>query len=170
MEIRLAGFLEDSLVNGPGIRTVIFGQGCYHNCEGCFNKHTHNALQGEKVSVNKLINRILENPIINGVTFSGGDPFVQSIEFSYIGSAVKKERPDIDIWCYTGYTFEYLLEKATNNVGWSNLLNIIDVLVDGKFDVNKTEPKVKYRGSYNQRLIDVNKSLKHNKVYVIEDM
>lgn len=161
-KIRLAGLIHESLVNGPGIRRVFFSQGCNHNCEGCFNKETHDFLGGELFDIDELINDIKDNPLIKGVTFSGGDPFEQSDKFAYMAEKLKKM--DINIWCYTGYKFEEIIEGKGNNKSSIELLNNIDVLVDGKFEISKAKENLKYRGSDNQRIIDVKKSLKEQKI------
>lgn len=155
--IRLAGIAYESLVNGPGIRRVFFSQGCRHNCEGCFNPDTHDFTGGEERDMDKLIKDVLDNPFINGVTFSGGDPFERAEEFSYMAKEFKAN--GINIWSYTGYTFEYILENLDKRKGWRELINNIDVLVDGKFEIDKKQDGLRFRGSSNQRIIDVKKSL-----------
>lgn len=101
--IRLAGIAYESLVNGPGMRRVFFAQGCKHNCEGCFNKETHDFNGGELKDIDKLISDVISNPLLKGVTFSGGYPLEQAEGFSYMAMAFK--RNGLNIWCYTGYTF-----------------------------------------------------------------
>lgn len=156
-KIRLAAILPESLVNGPGIRRVLFAQGCPHNCKGCFSPHTHSYTDGALIDMDEIIKDIRKNPLLRGVTFSGGDPWEQADKFLYIAKAVKEM--GLNIWCYTGYTFEYILENQYRRKGWSELLNHIDVLVDGKFEEEKMNPKLKYRGSSNQRIIDIRESL-----------
>ena len=104
-----------------------------------------------------IIRDIKDNPMIKGVTFSGGDPFEQGDKFSYL--ALKLKENNINIWCYTGYTYEYILDNL-NRPGWFNLINNIDVLVDGRFQMDKKEEGLKFKGSSNQRIIDVKESLK----------
>jgi len=123
-KIRLAGMIHESLVNGPGIRRVFFSQGCIHNCSGCFNPETHSFNGGKEYNMDDIIRDIKGNPIIKGVTFSGGDPFEQGDKFSYL--ALKLKENNINIWCYTGYTYEFIL-KNINRPGWFNLINNIDV-------------------------------------------
>lgn len=165
-EIRLAGIAYESLVNGPGIRRVLFSQGCKHNCNGCFNKETHSFCDGKIQDMDEIINSIKSNPILRGVTFSGGDPFEQADKFAYIAKELKDTK--LDIWCYTGYTFEYILKHKDENKGWSNLISYIDVLVDGKFEEDKKIEGLKFKGSTNQRIIDVQKSLKTKKVCIFD--
>lgn len=155
--IRLAAILPESLVNGPGIRRVLFSQGCSHNCDGCFSPHTHSYEEGTWISMDEIIQGISSNPLLRGVTFSGGDPFEQAEKFAYIAKAVKKL--GLSIWCYTGYTFEYILANKSKRKGWEELISYIDVIVDGKFEKDKANSSLKYRGSSNQRIIDVKGSL-----------
>ena len=164
--VRLAGIAYESLVNGPGIRRVFFAQGCKHNCKGCFNPETHSFDKGIVLEIDKLIKDVLENPMITGVTFSGGDPIEQAHSFSYMAKILKNK--GLNIWCYTGYTFEYILENLNKRDGWEELLNNIDVLVDGKFEISKKIDGLKFKGSTNQRIIDVNQSLKNKKIKLIE--
>lgn len=161
-QIRLAGIIYESLTNGPGMRRVLFSQGCRHNCKGCFNQTTHDFKGGEIKDLKSLVQDINKNPLLSGVTFSGGDPFEQADKFAYIAKNVRKTGKNV--WCYTGYTFEQLLNDKCPNHGWKELLENTDVLVDGRFDINKKQEGLKFRGSSNQRLIDVKKSLKEDKV------
>lgn len=167
--INLSGLIYESLNNGPGIRTVIFTQGCKHNCEGCFNPHTHQFGVGRDYEVEDVVNIITRNPLISGVTFSGGDPFEQADACSSIikksKDVFKTQERDITFWAYTGYTFEYILEHRKDKL---ELLKELDVLVDGKFDKNMLSDDIEYRGSSNQRIIDVKKSLEYNKVILID--
>ena len=139
--VRLAGIAYESLVNGPGIRRVFFAQGCKHNCKGCFNPETHSFDKGIVLEIDKLIKDVLENPMITGVTFSGGDPIEQAHSFSYMAKILKNK--GLNIWCYTGYTFEKLLDKMKENKDIRELLNNIDVLVDGKFEINNKKEELK---------------------------
>lgn len=164
--IRLAGIAYESLVNGPGIRRVFFSQGCNHNCKGCFNPETHDFLGGEEKNINELIEEVYKNPMIKGITFSGGDPFERAEEFAYMAKAFKEK--NLNIWSYTGYTFEYIINNLESRTGWKELINNLDVLVDGRFEEDKAVDGLKFRGSTNQRIIDVKKSLKENKVYELE--
>ena len=116
--------------------------------------------------MDELIKDVLENPILKGVTFSGGDPFERAEEFAYMAEAFKKV--GLSVWSYTGYTFEYILDNINERLGWKKLLDNLDVLVDGKFDESKTQDGLKYRGSTNQRIIDVKESLKKGEVIVSE--
>ena len=164
--VRLAGIAYESLVNGPGIRRVFFSQGCNHKCKGCFNPETHDFLGGEEKNINELIEDVYKNPMIKGITFSGGDPFERAEEFAYMAKAFKEK--NLNIWSYTGYTFEYIINNLEDRIGWKELINNLDVLVDGRFEEDKAVDGLKFRGSTNQRIIDVKKSLRENKVYELE--
>ena len=157
-EIRLAGILYESLANGPGLRRVLFSQGCNHNCKNCFNEDTHDFNGGTLKNINEIIEDIIDNPMIKGVTFSGGDPLEQADKFAYIAKVLKEK--GLNIWCYTGYTFEYILDHQSEHAGWRELLKYIDVLVDGRFEEDKKEEGLRFRGSSNQRIIDVQESIK----------
>ena len=163
--VRLAGIAYESLVNGPGMRRVFFAQGCKHKCEGCFNPETHSFDGGEIMDMDNLIKDVLDNPMLKGVTFSGGDPIEQAHSFTYMAKAFKNS--NLSIWCYTGYTFEELLEAMKVDTSLRDFLNNIDVLVDGKFEINNKKEGLKYKGSSNQRIIDVKESLKQNKVVIM---
>ncbi|OAA91693.1 anaerobic ribonucleoside-triphosphate reductase activating protein [Clostridium coskatii] len=162
-KIRLAGIAYESLVNGPGMRRVFFAQGCRHNCKGCFNPSTHDFKGGQLKDIDKLVCDIKDNPMVSGVTFSGGDPFEQPEEFAYMADKIKEL--NLNIWCYTGYTFESIVNGS--DMAKKCLLNNVDVLVDGKFEENKKDTKLKFKGSSNQRIIDVKKSLDSNDVVVL---
>jgi anaerobic ribonucleoside-triphosphate reductase activating protein len=156
-KIRLAAILPESLVNGTGIRRVLFAQGCPHKCEGCFSPHTHSYTEGVLMDMDEIIEDIRKNPLLRGVTFSGGDPWEQADKFAYIAKAVKSF--GLNVWCYTGYTFEYILDHQHIRKGWHDLLQYVDVIVDGKFEEHKKVEGLKFRGSSNQRIVDVRSSL-----------
>ncbi len=164
--IRLSGIAYESLVNGPGMRRVFFSQGCKHNCKGCFNPDTHDFNGGEERDMDELINDVINNPILRGVTFSGGDPFERADDFAYMAKAFKEK--GLNIWSYTGYTFENIISNLDKNKGWRDLLYNLDVLVDGKFEKDKMQDGIKFRGSTNQRIIDVKESLKSGKIVTLK--
>ena len=158
MEIRLAADLQsDSIVDGPGIRTVIWTQGCPHSCSGCHNPSTHSFDDGELVDVSDVLDRIDDLVFQDGITFSGGDPMCQADACFEIAKYARNK--GLNIWCYTGYTFEQLLIMGRAKKSILNFLNNIDVLVDGKFMMEFKSLECQYRGSTNQRLIDVKRSL-----------
>ena len=164
--IRLSGIAYESLVNGPGMRRVFFAQGCRHNCKGCFNSDTHDFNGGEDRNMDELIESVLDNPILRGVTFSGGDPWEQADKFAYMAKRFKENK--LSVWSYTGYTFEYILKHKDERNGWNELLNNIDVLVDGRFEEDKMVEGLKFRGSSNQRIIDIKETLKQGNVITLD--
>ena len=155
-KIRLAGIAYESLVNGPGMRRVYFSQGCRHNCEGCFNPDTHDFNGGEERDMDELIEDALDNPLLKGITFSGGDPLERAEEFAYMAKAFKKA--GLNIWCYTGYTYDKdLLEGGKVYTPFTEeMLSYIDTLVDGQFIESQKDITLKFRGSANQRILDLN--------------
>ena len=163
MLIRLASKLQkDSIVDGEGIRAVIWTQGCPHNCPGCHNPSTHDYNSGFLDDAEELKKEINSLDDEVGVTFSGGDPFEQP-EACY-ELAKYTHSVNLNVWCYTGYTYEQLLKKAESNPAVMNFLKEIDILVDGRFVMKLKRFEMKFRGSKNQRVIDVKESLAKNKV------
>lgn len=151
--INVAGFLDNSMMNGKGIRSVLFTQGCPHHCEGCHNKHTWSYKTNKLLTVSEIYDMVIENQeIIRGVTFSGGEPFLWAGELAKLAYKIHNET-DLDIWCYTGFTLEQLINTKDREV--MLLLKNIDVLVDGKFEINNMEGAQKYTGSKNQRVINM---------------
>lgn len=166
MKIRLAAYLQpDSIVDGEGIRTVIWTQGCPHNCLGCHNPDTHDFQGGGLIELEDVFEAIDELEGQTGITFSGGDPFVQPKECATIAKYARTK--GYDIWTYTGYTFEQLMKLSNNNTDILEFLKEIDVLVDGKFEISKKSFSCVFRGSTNQRVIDVKKSLERKEVVLV---
>lgn len=165
MTIQLAGVLPSSLVNGEGIRTVLFFSGCSFSCKGCHNNAYRNIDEGCSTSLEEILSIINANSIANKkrITLSGGDPFFQADKVSELACILKADH--YNIWCYTGHTIEDLI--ASKNPHYMKLLQNIDVLVDGQFDYLKTKNAPKYAGSSNQRIIDVQKTLKNKKVCLL---
>lgn len=159
MNLRVAGLTKESIVDGPGFRYVIFAQGCNHKCEGCHNPDTHSMSQGYDIETDFLINDILHSKYIDGVTFSGGEPFLQPEAFLSIAKILKQR--NIHILCYTGYTLEQIL--ADNNSSRLELLDFIDILIDGPYIEKLRDIGLAFRGSKNQRIIDVKNSLVYKK-------
>ncbi len=156
MELRIAGTVNDSIVDGPGIRFSIFVQGCPHNCEGCHNPQTHDFNGGTIVTTEELLDKVKGNPLLDGVTFSGGEPFCQAEALAKLGKEIKAL--GLNIITYTGYTFEQLYENRDKN-HWGELLEVTDYLIDGPFILAQKDWEIKFRGSSNQRYIDCQKSL-----------
>ncbi|MBD5130937.1 MAG: anaerobic ribonucleoside-triphosphate reductase activating protein [Ruminococcaceae bacterium] len=151
MKIRISGTVSESIVDGPGFRYTIFVQGCPHHCKGCHNPQTHDFEGGRVVDTDELFRECAEDPLNKGVTFSGGEPFAQPKALYELGKRFKER--GYDIWCYTGWTIEELWKMNDEFVG--KLLSIIDVLVDGRFVEDKRSLSLPFRGSENQRLIDM---------------
>ncbi len=150
--IKIAGTVNDSIVDGEGYRFTIFTQGCPHHCEGCQNPQTHAFTAGHSVDTAELLQQILDNPLLSGVTFSGGEPFCQPEPLAEL--AKKLHEHHLDVWSYSGYTLEEL--QAMDNPGVRMLLAELDVLVDGKFLLDQRDLTLAFRGSRNQRIIDMN--------------
>lgn len=154
------------MVNGPGVRYVIFFQGCTHRCEGCHNPDTHPLDQGEETTTEQVIRDILNTKYLDGVTFSGGDPFLQPRALEEILRGL--ENSGLSLWAYTGWTYEQLLRSSEEAV--LDALKKIDVLVDGPFILSKLSSDCLFRGSENQRLIDVKKSIRDGVVVQLKDV
>ena len=164
LTIRIADIVQDSIVDGPGIRMVIFTQGCPHHCAGCHNPHTHDPDGGRVVNVDDVVDQMRGNPLLDGITFSGGEPFEQKAEVMYIANAA--HRLGLNVWCYTGWTWEEIMRDPRKR----GLLAYIDVLVDGRFVFAQRSLSLKWRGSANQRVIDVTESLFNGQVVEVEDI
>lgn len=147
MNLQVAGFLEHSTVNGEGLRSVLFVSGCNHACPGCQNEAMQDPVFGESIPLSAIYERIMKNkPIIDGVTFSGGEPFDQYMELAELAKQLKAQ--DLTIWCYTGYTYSELKQDPHKRV----LLDLVDILVDGPFIASSSNENLKYRGSSNQHI------------------
>ena len=152
--LNLSGIVQDSIVDGPGIRTTIFSQGCPHRCPGCHNPETWTFGCGTKVPVEDIVDIIRSNPLCRGVTFSGGEPFAQAEGYAKLAKCLKEA--GYEVASYSGYTFEQLLCGTPDQ---KELLRHIDVLIDGPFVQAEKSLEIPFRGSENQRILDVPKSL-----------
>ena len=150
--IRVLDIIEDTMVDGPGFRTSIYCAGCRHKCPGCHNPQSWDFNGGRWMSTDELMKIIVADPFAN-VTFTGGDPMYQCDGFAELARAIHQQT-NKDIWCYTGFSFESLITRAQRE-----LLELLDVLVDGPFVEKLRDPDLLFRGSSNQRLIDVQKTL-----------
>jgi len=150
----LSGIVSDSIVDGPGIRTTFFCQGCPHHCEGCHNPETWDFGCGTTVPVEELVDVVKSNPLCRGVTFSGGEPFAQAKGFARLARLLKAA--GYEVASYSGYTFEELLEGSEEQ---KELLSAIDILIDGPFLMAERSLEIAFRGSRNQRILDVPRSL-----------
>lgn len=158
--IRLAGVVQDSIVDGYGIRMSIFAQGCPHNCKGCHNPQSHSFTGGYEEKISSLYEKCSTNPLLKGITLSGGEPFCQAEAFIPLCKAVKKI--GMDVWAYTGYTYEALVANVVPY--GKELLSLVDVLVDGPFVEGSLNLLLWYRGSENQRVIDVKKTIESGNI------
>lgn len=163
--LRIAGVVKESTVDGPGFRYVVFTQGCPHKCEGCHNPETHDYNGGKLVHIHDIADDIKKDPLLAGVTISGGDPFIQAGQVSKLLDLLDKR---LNVMVYTGFTYEYLLKNANNENQYMELLKRTDILMDGKFVKELMNENLIFRGSSNQRAIDVKKSLKENKIVIYE--
>ena len=164
--VRIAGIIDESIVDGPGIRMVIFAQGCPHRCKRCHNPETHDFEGGYLMSLEDIAQLPSKNPLLDGVTFSGGEPFSQAKAFSMLGKRFKDL--GLDIMTYTGYTYEFLLEESNETNAWKQLLDVTDILVDGKLKLEKKNLLLPFRGSENQRIIDLNETRRQNKIVILD--
>lgn len=164
MHLRIAGTVGDSIVDGPGLRLTVFVQGCPHRCPGCHNPHTHDFAGGRDATVEELIDEYRENPLLRGATLSGGEPFCQAEALTAFAKLVHEEGGDV--FCYTGYTIEELWGMGDPAV--DGLLGEVDVLVDGRFELEQRDLTLLFRGSANQRLIDMRKTRERGEVVLWE--
>jgi len=150
----LSGIVSDSIVDGPGIRTTVFSQGCPHHCPGCHNPETWEFGCGTIMDEETILQIVRSNPLCRGVTFSGGEPFAQAEGFSKLAMLLKQA--GYEVASYSGYTFEQLLRGTPAQ---RQLLEQIDILIDGPFLLEEKSLEIVFRGSRNQRILDVPKSL-----------
>lgn len=153
--LRISGYADDSIVDGPGMRFTIFVQGCPHRCPGCHNPETHDFGGGQQVEPNDILARIRANPLLSGVTFSGGEPFCQAKALCALGEQIRAMGKNIVV--YSGYTFEELLQLGKSDRYVLSLLQLCDLLVDGRYEESERDLTLSFRGSRNQRLVDLQK-------------
>ena len=153
MKIRISGIVNDSVVDGPGFRLAVFTQGCPHGCPGCHNPQTHDFEGGREIDTQEIIEKLRGNPLLDGITLSGGEPFCQGAACAELASAA--HALGLNVWTYSGYTYEQLLAGDAEQRA---LLAETDVLVDGPFVLPQRTLELRFRGSANQRLIDVKAS------------
>lgn len=164
--MRIFGFADDSIVDGPGLRFAIFVQGCKHNCIGCHNPESHDINGGDVYSVADIENMILANPLLDGITLSGGEPFLQAKPLTEIARFAHEK--GLNVMTYTGFLYENLLSGADSDNCWRELLNETDWLVDGRFEIDKRSIELNFKGSSNQRIIDIKKSLDTGEIVLSE--
>lgn len=172
MEIRLAGITKESIVDGPGLRLVVFTQGCPHHCAGCHNPDTHDVNGGYATDVDELFRYIegmvIHNKLLKGVTFSGGEPFLQSRQLTVLAKQLKQL--GISIVTYSGFTFEQLAAMAVTRKSIGGLLKQTDILIDGLYQAKERDLGLAFRGSRNQRLIDMAATIAAGRVVLWEDV
>ncbi|MBQ2954082.1 MAG: anaerobic ribonucleoside-triphosphate reductase activating protein [Clostridia bacterium] len=160
MEIRIFGTVNDSVVDGPGIRYAVFVQGCPHHCEGCHNPESHDFRGGYEVTTEEIIQQMKANPLLDGLTLSGGEPMCSPEACTELAEAAVAA--GLNVWCYTGFTWEYLI--GDRDPARMALLRAVDVLVDGPFVLAERSLELDFCGSRNQRLIDVARSMQEDRV------
>ena len=164
MKLQVSGIVKESIVDGKGIRTTVFTQGCPHHCPGCHNPQTHPFEGGSEIDIAEIFEEFRKNPILKGITFSGGEPFCQPEPLAELAKQVHSIGKDVTV--YTGYTYEQLLEK--NDPAVNALLSETDVLIDGPFIEAQKNLELVFRGSENQRVIDMNATRKEGRVVLAD--
>lgn len=162
MKIVVLDIIEDTVVDGPGFRTTVYASGCRHRCPGCHNPESWDMAHGQEMGIGELASRLLSDPFSN-ITFSGGDPLEQVDAFTELARLIRAESKK-NIWCYTGYRFEEVCRSRK----LSQILPYIDVLVDGRYNQQLRDTSLLFRGSSNQRLVDVAASFEKGKVSLFE--
>ncbi|TCL39312.1 anaerobic ribonucleoside-triphosphate reductase activating protein [Anaerospora hongkongensis] len=166
IQLRLAGVIRESIVDGPGIRFVVFAQGCPHQCIGCHNPQSWPFDGGFIAQPGQIIEEMLKNPLVKGLTISGGEPFCQSAAMAQLAQAARQN--GFDVITYTGFTFEKLLEQVKTDPAVLELLCYTDILIDGPFIQDLKSYELRFKGSSNQRMIDVKPSLEQGKAVLIQ--
>lgn len=164
--LRLAGIVRESIVDGPGIRFTVFCQGCPHGCPGCHNPETHDFSGGSDCSIDRLMEEIDKDPLLAGVTFSGGEPFCQAEAFEAMAELVRQR--GLSVAVFSGYTYEELEAMAERDVHVRGLLDMTDILIDGPFVKELKDLTLQFRGSSNQRVIDMESTRKTGNVVLWE--
>ena len=157
--LKVSGIIDESIVDGPGLRLTVFVQGCPHHCPGCHNPQTHDFEGGYWMDVEDINKECLENPLLSGVTFSGGEPFCQPAPLYALGCKIKSSGLGLNLMVYSGYTYAQLQAMAKENQDVANLLSITDIIVDGPDIEALRNLELKYRGSSNQNVIILSSAL-----------
>lgn len=165
--IRLAGVVTQSITDGPGLRFTVFTQGCPHKCKGCHNPETWDFEGGKDYNIDDLLSDFDSNPLLKGATLSGGEPLVRVGELLPFAKAIKERGKDIV--CFTGFLFEDILEKSKTDADLAEILKYIDILVDGPFVLELRDISDRFKGSSNQRVIDIPKSFDAGEVVIWSD-
>lgn len=164
--LQVAGITKESFVDGPGIRLVVFVQGCHHACVGCHNQHTHSLNGGYTTTIDAILHDFDKNPMLTGVTFSGGEPMLQTKALLNLAKQVKARNKNLMV--YTGYTLEQLLELRTVDKSLDSLLDLIDILVDGRYIESQRDLTLPFKGSRNQRVIDMKRFRESNEIIELQ--
>lgn len=162
MKMRIAGMVEESIVDGPGFRMAVFAQGCLQKCPGCHNPETHDPNGGREADTDDMIAVMRQNPLLDGITLSGGDPFLQPEPCLQLARAAHEL--GLNVWAYSGQTLDQLLALRAERPFLRELLAEIDVLVDGPFLIERRTLDMRFRGSDNQRVIDLPATLRSGSV------
>ena len=165
MKLQIAGIVDDSIVDGDGCRLTVFVQGCARRCPGCQNPETQPMEGGRAIDTAAILQQMAENPILSGITFSGGEPFLQPAPLASLARAVHQR--GLDVWSYSGFTLEELAKRAEKDKATRALLNELDVLVDGPYEEEQRDLTLHFRGSRNQRVIDMKKTRKTGRIVLL---
>lgn len=165
MKLQIAGIVDDSIVDGDGCRLTVFVQGCARRCPGCQNPETQPMEGGHAIDTAAILQQMAENPILSGVTFSGGEPFLQPAPLASLARAVHQR--GLDVWSYSGFTLEELAERAEKDKATRALLSELDVLVDGPYEEAQRDLTLHFRGFRNQRVIDMKKTRKAGRIVLL---
>ena len=165
MKLQIAGIVDDSIVDGDGCRLTVFVQGCARRCPGCQNPETQPMEGGRAIDTAAILQQMAENPILSGITFSGGEPFLQPAPLASLARAVHQR--GLDVWSYSGFTLEELAKRAEKDKATRALLNELDVLVDGPYEEEQRDLTLHFRGSRNQRVIDMKKTKKAGRIVLL---
>lgn len=151
MIVRVAGIVQNSIVDGVGLRMAVFFQGCNHKCKGCHNPHTWDVNGGYLTTTSDILQEYKEDPLLDGLTLTGGEPFLQPAAAVVLAAGAKRHNGNV--WCYTGFTYEQVKTSQDPNV--QELLSLVDVLVDGPFVLEKKDLSLLWKGSSNQRILQL---------------
>lgn len=163
LPLRVAGLVMDSIVDGPGLRLSVFTQGCLHACPGCHNPQSHDPMGGEWITIRAILQKIQKNPLLSGVTLTGGEPLVQA---EACGALIASLPPGLNVWLYSGYTLEEILQEGTD--AQRALLHGVDVLVDGRYIAKDRSLSLPFRGSRNQRIIDMRQTIAQERLVLLD--
>ena len=170
MKFRCAGLTPESIVDGPGLRFTVWTQGCLHHCKGCHNQHTWDFDGGYDSSVERVLEEAAKDKLLCGVTLSGGEPFTQAKPMAELARRIHAfEGAGLSVIAYTGFLYEELIAEADDTNGYAALLKECDYLIDGPFILEQRSLDLKFRGSRNQRFIDVKRSLEAGRVIALTD-